>query len=125
MPSGPTFRSLDCRFAALIAEVAGAPELGPLQTKLRHQLEKAKERKELSEVRCRATNLRRAKSQLAKAIRKMIQVKRTLNSRQAKRSIAIAVRAALLAATDGLQTDLGTLRSALRCPDDAPPALGA
>ena len=122
MPSGPTFRSLDCRLAGLIAEVTTAPALGPLQTKLRHQLEGAKEREERSEARCRAPNLRRAKSELAKGIRKMIQVKKTLRSRKAQRTIATPTREALLAAADGLQTDLGTLRGALRCPDDAPPA---
>ena len=99
-----------------------APALGPLQTKLRHQLEGAKEREERSEARCRAPNLRRAKSELAKGIRKMIQVKKTLRSRKAQRTIATPTREALLAAADGLQTDLGTLRGALRCPDDAPPA---
>jgi len=64
-------------------------------------------------------NLRRAKSDLAKVIRKMIQVKQTLSSRKAKRTMPASRRDALLAATGGLHTDLGTLRSALRCPDDA------
>jgi hypothetical protein len=117
--SGPTFPSLDCRFAALVAEVTAASDLGPLQTKLEHQFAKAKERKEGSEARCREPNLRRAKSELAKAIRKMIQIEQTLRSRQAKKSIPKAEREALLAAADGVRTDLRTLRGALRCPADA------
>lgn len=121
VPSAPTFRSLDCRLAALGAEVTAASDLGPLQTKLRHQLEGAKEREERSEARCRAPNLRRAKSELAQAIRKLSQVKKTLRSRKAQRTIATPTRDALLAAAEGLRTDLGTLRGALRCPDDAPP----
>ena len=116
--SGPAL----AEFARSIgAEVTAASDLGPLQTKLRHQLEGAKEREERSEARCRAPNLRRAKSELAQAIRKLSQVKKTLRSRKAQRTIATPTRDALLAAAEGLRTDLGTLRGALRCPDDAPP----
>jgi len=50
------------------------------------------------------------------------QVTKTPRSRKATRTIAMAAREALLAAAGGLQTDLATLRGALRCPDDAPRA---
>jgi len=119
VPSGPTFRSLDCRLATLIAGMTDAPDLGPLHTKLQQQLEKAKQRQQQSETRCRALNLHRAKSNLAGEIRSVIQVKQTLRSRKAKQTMPAARRDALLGATGALQTDLRTLRGALRCPADA------
>ena len=49
----------------------------------------------------------------------MIQIKQTLNSRQARRSMDPAVREALRAAVDGIRTDMGALRPVLGCPGDA------
>jgi hypothetical protein len=105
--------------------VSAAPDLGPQQTKLRQQLAKAKERTERSETQCRGGSLRRAKSELVQAIMKTIQVKQTLRSRQARKSMPPDARSALLAAVAGIQDDMHALKVALACPADADaPELG-
>jgi len=121
-PAGPTFRSLDCRLAAVLEEVraaAAAGQLGSLGTKLPKRVARATERKEQAEAACREPRLRRAKGRLVKGIRAMSQIGQMLNSRQAQRSMDPAVREALHAAALGIHTDMGTLRGALRCPEDA------
>src|SRR5262249_2992042 len=51
-PVSPTFLSLNCRLAALIAEVGSEVAPGALQSKLVDQLEKAKMHKEQAEMLC-------------------------------------------------------------------------
>ena len=118
LPIGPSFPSLDCRLAALIAQGG----LGSEQTTFRQQLEKAKQCTDQAETFCRARKLPRAKRPLAKAIRKMAQIGQTLRSRRATKVIPPALLEGLRTATDALRTDLRALKGALRCPDDAPPA---
>jgi hypothetical protein len=121
-PVGATFRSLNCRLAALLADVqaaAAAGQLGPFATKLPTQVAKAKERKEQAEAECARPNLRKSKGRLKKGIRKLIQIVRTLRSRQAERSMDPAVREAARAAADGIGRDLRLLHQALACPGDA------
>ena len=52
MPVGPTFESLNCRLAALIAAVQTESQLGKQQAKLDKAAQKAKERKETAEAAC-------------------------------------------------------------------------
>lgn len=119
-PVAATFASLNCRLAALLDAVRAAPDLGPLGTKVEQQVEKAKQRKEEAEGRCREGNLRRAKSVLKKGVRKLVQIGQTLGSRQARRSMPPALREAFRLAADGIQDDLQQLKRAVRCPEDAP-----
>lgn len=118
-PLGPTFRSLNCRLAAVLAQVTAASDLGALQPRLQRLLEKAKERKEQAESACLEVDPRSTKKRLKQAIRKLIEVERTLRTRRARKTIPDALREALLAVADGLRLDLRTLRGAVRCPDDA------
>ena len=74
------------------------------------------EHKERSEMQCLVPNLRRANSELGKAIRKLVRIKAVLRSRQAKKWIAPPAREALLAAVEGIRADLQTLKGALACP---------
>ncbi len=122
LPAGPSFRSLDCRLGALIAQVSASNELGAQQTKLRQQLEKAQQGVQQAEAFCRAPKRGRTKSRLAEAIREMTRVSRTLRSHRAKKSIPPVLRDGLLEAADGLHADLRALKRGVRCPDDAPPA---
>jgi len=116
---GPTFASLNCRLAALLAEVNASSQLGSFQTRIRQQVEKAKSRKEDAEARCRAGDDRHTKSGLAKAIRKMIQLKHALGSPHARKTIPQAVRDGLRAEATAIQNDLRTLKGSVRCPEDA------
>jgi hypothetical protein len=99
--------------------VAAATDPSPLQTRLLRLLGKAKERKEQAEGACLEPDVRGTKQRLKKAIRKTIEVTRTLRSRRARRSLEDALRDELLAAVEGLRADLRTLKQAVRCPDDA------
>jgi hypothetical protein len=122
VPVGPSFPSLNCRLAALLAQVTASTELGPQQTKLRQQVEKAKARKEQAEAFCRESNLRRTRKRLIQTITKLVQIGQTLRNRQARKSIPDTLREGLLGQADAIHTDLQTLRDGVRCPDDAPPA---
>ena len=120
VPEGPTFASLNCRLAALIARVNASPELGtPLQAKISASLAKAKLRKEGAEAKCTESKLLGVKGQLAKAAVRIVGVKKRLGQPSARREIPPALRDELVKTLDGLQTDVRTLRKNVHCPDDA------
>ncbi len=119
-PVGPTFVSIDCRLAALIAQVAGENDLGALQPKLLDQLQKAKTHKEKAEMRCRQASKRRTRRALRPAINKVGQFLRTLGSRKA-RTIPPTVKDGLRTAADAIRLDMQALQRAVQCPHDAPP----
>jgi hypothetical protein len=119
VPAGPTFASLNCRLAALIAQVAASPELGASQSRISKALAKAKLRKEGAETKCSAAKLLSVKGQLAKAVLRLVGVKTALGQPAARREIPAALRDELTATLNGLQADLRTLRKSVRCPDDA------
>ena len=120
VPPGPTFASLNCRLAALIAQVNASPELGaPRQAKISESLAKAKLRKEGAEAKCTDSKLLGVKGQLAKAAVRIVGVKKRLGQPSARREIPPALRDDLVKTLDGLQTDVRTLRKNVRCPDDA------
>jgi hypothetical protein len=115
-PVEASFRSLNCRLAALIAEVAAASELGSVQARLQLRLESAKDSKESAELACTEANIRGARQSLKRAVRRMAQVVRTLRSRKAKRAIEDALRQGLLDESDGVRRDLRTLKRDVTCP---------
>jgi hypothetical protein len=120
VPSGPTFASLNCRLATLIAQVAVSPDLGaPRQEKISRSLSKAKLRKEGAETKCTESKLLGVKGQLAKAVLRIVGVRKTLGQPAARREVPAALRDELSATLNGLQADLRTLRKNVRCPDDA------
>ena len=119
VPVGPTFASLNCRLAALIAQVNASTELGtPRQTKIANALSKAKLRKEGAEAKCAESKTLGVKGQLAKAVLRVVAVKKTLGQQSARREVPAALRDELTATLNGLQADLRTLRKSVRCPDD-------
>lgn len=119
VPVGPTFRSLNCRLDALLAQVAAAVEPGPLQTRLLELLGRAKERKEAAEAACLEPDVRGTKKLLKQAGRRMVDLGLTLRARRAKKSIPAELRDALREAADGVRLDLRTLKKDVDCPDDA------
>jgi hypothetical protein len=120
VPVGPTFASLNCRLAALIAQVAASPDLGtPRQEKISKSLSKAKLRKEGAETKCTESKLQSVKGQLAKAVLRIVGVKKTLGQPAARREVPAALRVELTTTLNALQADLRTLRKSVRCPDDA------
>ncbi len=120
-PVGPTFLSLDCRLAALIAEVAGETDLGALEPKLLDQLQKARTHKEKAESLCRQASKRRTRNALHPAVNKIVQFLATLHSHKA-RTIPQTAKDALRTAADAIRLDLQALQRAVQCPQDVPPA---
>jgi hypothetical protein len=119
VPVGPTFASLNCRLAALIAQVGASTELGtPRQSKISNALSKAKLRKEGAEAKCGESKLLGVKGQLAKAVLRVVAVKKTLGQQAARREVPAALRDELVATLNGLQADLRALRRSVRCPED-------
>jgi hypothetical protein len=120
VPEGPTFASLNCRLAALIARVNASPELGtPLQAKISASLAKAKLRKEGAEAKCTESKVLSVKGQLVKAALRIVGVKKRLGQTSARRHVPEALRVELTTALNALQTDVRTLRKNVHCPDDA------
>jgi len=119
VPVGPTFRSLNCRIADLIAQVQAETALGDLQAKLERKLGKAKERTELAESFCLEPTLKKARSRLKQTVRAMIQFSHRLRTRAAKNKVPEEVREPLAASGDGIRDDASALRGVLVCPDDA------
>jgi hypothetical protein len=92
VPVGPTFASLNCRLAALIAAVEAETRLGKLQPKLDKAARKAKQRKEAAEVACAGGNAKASGKQLKKVVRKLMQFPHRLRSNFARRKVDEAVR---------------------------------
>lgn len=117
VPVGPTFASLNCRLADLIAAVQAESQLGRLQPKLDRAAQKAKSRKEAAEAACDAGSQKKANRQLKKVVRKLIQFSHRLRSRSARRKAPEEVREPLAAAADVIQADARALRDTVDCLD--------
>lgn len=124
VPAGATFDSPACRTAALLAQVTASTGLGRQQAKLRQQLQQATALREQAVTACREPKLRRTRKRLARAVKKMAQVGKTLRGRQARRSIPDALREALLAQAAGIRADLRALKRSVQCPASAPAVCG-
>jgi hypothetical protein len=115
VPSGPTFASLNCRLAALIAAVQAEPALGKLQPKLVKAAETAKMRKETAEGFCTQGDAKGAKRQLKKVVRKLIQFSHRLRSNQARKTVDESVREPFAVEGDAIQDDARTLLATPPC----------
>ncbi|HXJ33948.1 MAG TPA: right-handed parallel beta-helix repeat-containing protein [Candidatus Eisenbacteria bacterium] len=118
-PVAPTFRSLNCRLAALLDQVVAASDLGSFQGRLRRLLEKAKEHEEQAEESCRTPDTRRSRKLLKQAFRDTMKVTQALRSLRARKSLAPTLRGQLLEAANGIQADLRRLKLGVHCPQDA------
>lgn len=119
LPSGctsvPTFESLNCRLAEVLALVNASPDLGALQGPLAKRVAQAKARKDKAEGRCQDGRTPPAKRLVGKAAGKAKGVVRKLGSRKG-RQVPDPLRSDLVAAMTAIQTDLKALKSALACP---------
>jgi hypothetical protein len=116
VPSGPTFPSIRCRLAALIAETQAASALGPLQDKALVPLGKGEDRAQLAEQQCAHSRTKQSKSRLKQVVRLLIQYSHRLRSNAASKKAPPEVREPLAQAADAIQQDARTLRAALTCP---------
>jgi hypothetical protein len=115
VPVGPTFVSLNCRLADLIAAVQAETQLGKLQPKLVKAAQKAKQRKEAAEGKCAEGKTKPAGKQLEKVVRKLIQFAHRLRSKAARKKVAEAVREPLAETADEIQQDTRELKDELSC----------
>jgi YVTN family beta-propeller protein len=115
----PTFASLNCRLAALIAQVDAESTLGNLKRRLLNGVRQAKKRKEKAEATCRNGKRPPASRELRKSFRKMASFVALLRSRRGRQVIPDGVRATIGDAATPIRDDLKALRSSVRCPDDA------
>lgn len=115
VPVGPTFASLNCRLAALIAAVQAETQLGKQQAKLDKAAQKAKERKETAEAECAAGDAKASVKQLKKVVRKVIQFSHRLRSNNSRKNIPEEVREPLAEAADEIQEDARELKTNLSC----------
>jgi hypothetical protein len=119
--SAPTFASVDCQIDALLARLAAEPLLASFASKLTQSVQTGKARKVDAESTCRASNLKKTKKQLQQAAKAFTQYVHRLNGLRARKKLNPNLRQSFLADGTGIQQALGTLRNAVRCPDDAPP----
>jgi hypothetical protein len=116
---GPTFRSLDCRLAALLEATKAADELGDLREKLIVTLGNASERENLAESWCTKGKTRQASVRLRQVTQQLAQYKQRLRGLPARNRIPEEIREPLAQAADTIRIDARSLRSALACPEDA------
>jgi len=112
---GPTFESLNCRLADLIAAVQAETRLGKQQAKLDKAAQQAKERKEAAEAECAAGDAKASAKQLKKVVRKLIQFSHRLRSNNSRKSIPDEVREPLAQAADAIQKDARELKRRPSC----------
>jgi hypothetical protein len=116
VPAGPSFASLDCRLADLIAAVAAAPQLGNLQAKLGRDAQTATQRTDAAESACAGGGTKTARKHLKIAIRNLIEFSHALRTTRAKHRVPEGVRTPLVQAADAIKADGQTLRGSLACP---------
>jgi len=117
-PARPTFASIECRLAALIARVAGASDLGALEAGLAARLAAASKHEREAEMRCGQASRPRVRRALRAATTKLTQFRRMLRSHRA-RSVPRVLTSDLVTTADALRADLRALRRNIRCPEDA------
>jgi hypothetical protein len=115
VPDGPTFASIDCRLAALIAAVQSEPQLGKQQSKLDKAAQTAQAREEAAAAACAGGNAKTSGKQLKKVIRKLIQFSHRLRSNNSRKNIPEGAREPLAQDADGIQADANRLKGQLSC----------
>jgi hypothetical protein len=119
-PAGATFDSIACRLAALVEETKSESALGALQAKLQGTLGKAVDRTESARGQCASDETKAASSRLKQVGRQLIQYSHRLRGRSARKKVKNDALLEHLAGTaDAIQRDVKSLRSVLRCPEDA------
>jgi hypothetical protein len=115
VPDGPTFASIDCRLAALLAAVQSEPQLGKQQSKLDKAAQTAKAREEAAAAACETGNAKKSGKQLKKVVGKLTQFSHRLRSNNSGKNIPEGVREPLALDADGIKTDANALKGQLGC----------
>jgi len=115
VPIGPTFASIACRLADLRTDTIAASALAPIADKLVHAIDKAIERNDLGAGACDEGSTKKAKKQLKKVVRQLIQYSHRLRSRASRRKFDETIREPLAAAADAIQADARTLKDDPGC----------
>ena len=110
----PTFTSIDCRLAALLARVNGEPGLGAFQAKLAQSVGKARMKAGEAASLC-ADNVKKTKKRLQQAATAMKQYVHRLNGLAARKKLDATLRQSFAADGAAIAADLKALRADLRC----------
>jgi hypothetical protein len=116
----PTLDSASCRLGELLERVEDEDDLGKLQAKLGHTLGKALRRIEEAETACDGGDATRAKKDLRKVVRSLIQFGHRLRSLSGRRIVSDDLRADLIAAGRDLQKDVQRLKRDGGCQASSP-----
>jgi len=116
----PSFASIDCRLALLLADVNGASDLGTYQAKLTKNVTKARSRAADGGTLCGQSNVKKTKKRLVQAAKAMSQFVHRLNGSAAKRKLDATLRQTFVDAGTQVQNDLKAFRATVACPQDAP-----
>ena len=119
MPDGPTFASILCRVATLRATTAATAELGELRAKLDQPLGNALDSTRTADDFCASADKKHAKARLKQVLRQFIQYSHRLRGAKARKTAPAEIREPLVAEADAIRGAATTLRTGLRCPDDA------
>jgi hypothetical protein len=115
IPTGATFASIDCRLTELARDLVDATELAALKPKLATRLILASSKATMARAACTGAKTGRARSGLAGAARKLVQLESLLRSKSA-RSAPEEIRTSLAGESAAIRSSIGTLRTGLHCP---------
>src|SRR5262249_3581195 len=104
-PVGPTFASIDCRLAALLALVGGANELGALQQKLLGRLQQAVTRDRHAESLCSKGKRHPRRKAFRPVLAALARFLKILGSRRA-RTVPASLVQELRTAAEGIRGDM-------------------
>jgi hypothetical protein len=113
----PSFASIDCRLALLLADVNGASGLGTYQAKLAKNVTKARSLAANGDTLCGQSNVKKTKKRLQQAAKAMNQFVHRLNGNAAKRKLA-TLRQTFVTSGTQVEGDVKTFRTAVACPQD-------
>jgi len=119
--TGPSFASIDCRLASLIASIETTPDIQAERARLIVRLTAAQQAASTARSACAASDLKGAKRGLAQSAKRLQQYRKRLRTKSAQRTIPAQLRADLSEAGAGLRGDVRTLRVTVECPGDATP----
>jgi hypothetical protein len=105
----------------LLVRVQAESGLGSFQVKLAGSVEKAQARTADAATLCGQPSLKKTKKRLQQAGTALAQYAHRLASLAARRQIDRTLRQGLIDQADPIRTDLKAFRTAVRCPDAAPP----
>jgi PKD repeat protein len=123
VPTGATYRSLDCRLTAAREATLAGVAAGRMRKRLVTALDRARQRLDQSQALCADDKATRSKGNLRRMRTWVSSYQRRLRSAQAGDLVSEAIRAQLLSAALAVRADGDTLRRALVCPAEADPDL--